>query len=109
LRRQYERLYPTPDWANLSARSTTRRRKSDACQNASSDDSDNDLMDTDGEEETMARPLGKLLQSISDLTRDEERPVKKRKLRQDVIDIQRTKDVGGIQPVSLSISLTCNG
>jgi hypothetical protein len=35
--------------------------------------------------------------------------VKKRKLRQDVIDIQRTKDVGGIQPVSLSISLTCNG
>jgi U3 small nucleolar RNA-associated protein 18 len=66
-------------------------------------------MDTDGEEETMARPLGKLLQSISDLTRDEERPVKKRKLRQDVIDIQRTKDVGGIQPVSLSMSLTCNG
>jgi U3 small nucleolar RNA-associated protein 18 len=60
------------------------------------------------------QPLAKLLQNASDLTRieDNAKSGSKRKLRQEVLDIQRLKDVGKTQPVSTpnqapTTKLTC--
>jgi len=66
-------------------------------------------MDTDEEEEeemTM-QPLARLMQDVTNLTKieDNKKPGGKRKLRQEVIDIQRLKDVGRDQPVRCSSSL----
>ncbi|CAL5874938.1 uncharacterized protein PFLUO_LOCUS9240 [Penicillium psychrofluorescens] len=103
LRRQFERLHPMPEWANPEL--AARRRKTD------SDDSDVGSgveMDTDDDEEQLSmQPLAKLLRNAFDLTRieDSTHAGGKRKLRQEVIDIQRLKDVGKTQPSSID-SLT---
>lgn len=65
-----------------------------------SDVSSVDEMDTDDEGEMSTQPLAKLLQSAGDLLRQELKTGGERRLRQEVIDIQRLKDVGGDQPVS---------
>lgn len=97
LRRQFQRLHPTPEWADPEL--VAKRRKAD------SDDSDAESgaeMDTDDEDEELStNPLAKLLQNVTDLTRvdDNARSGGKRKLRQEVLDIQRLKDVGKAQPV----------
>lgn len=91
LRRQFQQLNPVPDWANPEVNQ------------AKNDGSSADDMDTDDEEEqTSTQPLAKLLQNATDLTRveDNTRAGGKRKLRQEVLDIQRLKDVGRSQPVS---------
>jgi len=97
LRRQFQRLHPTPEWANPEL--TAKRRK----MNSDDSDADSDLqMDSDDEEEQLSlQPLAKLLQNATDLTRieDNARSGGKRKLRQEVLDIQRLKDVGKTQPV----------
>lgn len=64
-------------------------------------------MDTDEEEQMSTQPLAKLLQGATDLTRieDKARGSGKRKLRPEVLDIQRLKDVGGNQPVCLAIQI----
>ncbi|KAJ5172363.1 hypothetical protein N7492_004956 [Penicillium capsulatum] len=99
LRRQFLQLHPTPNWANPEL--AAKRRKTD------SDDSDVDSgeeMDTDAEDEQLSsQPLAKLLQNATNLTRieDNTRSGGKRKLRQEVIDIQRLKDVGKTQPSSV--------
>ncbi|GFF86224.1 probable U3 small nucleolar RNA-associated protein 18 [Aspergillus udagawae] len=94
LRRQFEQLHPVPDWANPEL--NKKRTDSDS-------DRDSD-MDTDDENERLStQPLAKLLQSATDLTTFGEStgPGGKRKLRQEVIDIQRLKDVGKDQPSSI--------
>lgn len=50
-----------------------------------------------------ASPLIKLFQQPNTLVRLDQEPErgKKRKLRPEVIDMQRTKDVGAAQPVSM--------
>ena len=103
LRRQFQRLHPTPDWANPEL--AAKRRKTD------SDDSDagsGEELDSDAEDEQLSmQPLAKLLQNATDLTRveDNARSGGKRKLRQEVLDIQRLKDVGKAQPVGYTTSL----
>ncbi|KAJ5142115.1 Uracil-DNA glycosylase [Penicillium atrosanguineum] len=105
LRRQFQRLHPTPEWANPEL--AAKRRK------INSDDSDADSdqeMESDEEEEEeqlSMQPLAKLLQNSTNLTRieDNARSGGKRKLRQEVLDIQRLKDVGKAQPSSVD-SLT---
>jgi U3 small nucleolar RNA-associated protein 18 len=97
LRRQFEQLHPVPDWANPEL-------------NKKPTDSDSDLdsdMDTDDENERLStQPLAKLLQGATDLTTLGESTGAggKRKLRQEVIDIHRLKDVGKDQPVSFCAS-----
>lgn len=95
LRRQFQRLHPTPEWANPEL--AAKRQK------ISPDDSDSDQeMDSDDEDEQLSmQPLAKLLQNANDLARieDNARTGGKRKLRQEVLDIQRLKDVGKAQPV----------
>ncbi|BCR92374.1 WD40 repeat domain-containing protein [Aspergillus chevalieri] len=99
LRRHFQQLNPVPDWANPEV---------NQAKDKGSDHSDNE-MDTDDEEEQVStQPLAKLLQNATDLTRGVEENTGsggKRKLRQEVVDIQRLKDVGKDQPSSID-SLT---
>ncbi|KAF7719138.1 Small nucleolar ribonucleoprotein complex subunit [Penicillium ucsense] len=101
LRRQFQRMNPLPEWADPEL--AAKRRRVD------SDDSDMDRdeeMDSDEDEPLAAQPLAKLLQNTSDLTRIEDnKPGSKRRLRQEVVNIQRLKDVGKAQPSSID-SLT---
>ena len=104
LRRQYERLHPTPRWAKSSSTApltkTSRRRVSLSVESASvSDGTDSDMsIDSDLRTRHM-QPLVELLQSAGSLIRNDfysyAQGNKRGKLRAGVIDIQRTKDVSG--------------
>ena len=102
LRRQFERLYPVPEWANPSAAQTSRKRRkrrpsnmSDSSEQSSSD-SDKSIDSND----VSTQPLAKLLQNVTSLIQPTTfASGTKRKLRSEVIDIQRLKDVGDAQPV----------
>lgn len=107
LRRLYQQLHPVPDWANPDIVAKQRQKAI----SAGDDDSDADGVDEmdidNAEEETMSmQPLARLLQGATDLTKIEGRAPSngKRKLRQEVLGIQRLKDVGGNQPVSFAPS-----
>ncbi|KAI9812032.1 MAG: hypothetical protein M1827_004924 [Pycnora praestabilis] len=104
LRRQFERLYPVPEWANPSASrpKNKRRRSSGRFSSSGEESSAAEDMDVD-EEELSAQPLSKLLQNADDLTRQRINQKGKRgKFRPDVLDIQRTKDVGDAQPSAVT-------
>ncbi|KAJ5533286.1 hypothetical protein N7494_009838 [Penicillium frequentans] len=97
LRRQFQRMHPTPEWANPELAAMRRNANSDS-------DASGEEMDSDEEDEQLSmQPLAKLLQNATDLTRveDNARSGGKRKLRQEVLDIQRLKDVGKAQPSSV--------
>ena len=108
LRRQFERLYPTPAWA-VQARVTQGSAKSrgynlDASEGSSADPGSEDEMSVDSSG-LSAPPLAKLLQQPKALIREHQGQSRgRRKLRPEVINIQRTKDVGETQPVSLGTS-----
>ena len=91
-------MHPTPDWANPEL--AAKRRKTDS-------DSSGDEMSSDEEDEQLSmQPLAKLLQNATNLARVEDNAARtggKRKLRQEVLDIERLKDVGKAQPVRLWI------
>lgn len=97
LRRQFQRLHPTPEWADPELAAKRRKMNSDD----SDADSDQEMESDDEEEQLSMQPLAKLLQNSTNLTRieDNARSGGKRKLRQEVLDIQRLKDVGKAQPV----------
>ena len=102
LRRQYERLHPTPEWVTYARK--RRRLSQDAGENNDDSDSDVSMADEDGESLLSAKPLADLLRTAGSLTRMtiKSGPSKgKRKLRPEVIDIQRTKDVAGAGPSSI--------
>ncbi|KAI9767451.1 MAG: hypothetical protein M1840_005680 [Geoglossum simile] len=102
LRRQYERLYPFPEWASHVKEPVKKKRKrgSEAIQSSE----DEEMTSEDGteldEEELSAQPLAKLLQDADGLTRNT--AAGSAKLRPEVLDIQRTKDVGGSQPSAIA-------
>lgn len=100
LRRQYERLHPMPDWVRY-ARKKRRLSKHDG---PASDDSDSDIsMDNSS---TAVKPLAELLRSSAFLTRTSPSSIgtsTSRKLRPEVIDIQRLKDVASSGPSSIDV------
>lgn len=96
LRRQYRLLNPTPEWA---LRAKRRRRSSASSLSSTSDNS----MDVD-EEGLSVLPLARLLQSAGSLSRSLENG-KRPKLRPEVLDIQRTRDIPTVEP-SAVLSLT---
>lgn len=96
LRRHFQRLNPVPEWATLE-RPAKRRRRSSATSNSSL--SSNDDMDVDNDD-ISALPLARLLQNADSLKRTS-LPAK-RKLRPEVLDIQRTRDIPMIQPSSIA-------
>ncbi|OCK82997.1 WD40 repeat-like protein [Lepidopterella palustris CBS 459.81] len=105
LRKQFERLYPAPEWANPPASKSTkkkRRRSSDAMSSSEDEDYSADDMDVD-DDHLSAQPLAKLLKDVDALTRrTNSGPNKRRKLQPEVIDIQRMKDISGALPSAIT-------
>ncbi|KAI0890029.1 WD40 repeat-like protein [Annulohypoxylon maeteangense] len=90
LRQQYLRLNPLPAWAReTEERPAKRRRRS----SVAADDSDisEDEADDEGDAEASALPLDKFLRDANSLR--ENKVQKSRKLRPEVIDIQRSRDI----------------
>ncbi|KAH8676264.1 Indigoidine synthase A like protein-domain-containing protein [Xylariales sp. PMI_506] len=88
LRQQYLRLAPTPEWAkSAEERPAKRRRRS----SAASDDSDASDISSSEVDEVSALPLDKFLRDVSTLK--EGNTSKTKKLRPEVIDIQRSRDM----------------
>ncbi|KAI5466127.1 Indigoidine synthase A like protein-domain-containing protein [Mariannaea sp. PMI_226] len=85
LRKQYLQLNPLPTWAREAEdRPSKRRRRSSAATDSSDDDGN------DSDSEISAQPLEKLLRDVNRLAGA---GTKKRRLRPEVIDIQRTREI----------------
>ncbi|KAK4105538.1 WD40 repeat-like protein [Parathielavia hyrcaniae] len=103
LRQQYLRLYPLPDWAkDATTGSKRRRRRSSAASDASSA-LDMEL-DSDGESIDAPLPLDSFLRDASSFlpTAASEASRKRRKLRPETIDIQRTRDIPDTHKAAVS-------
>ncbi len=92
LRQQYLRLYPAPEWANAAGPGSKRRRRRSSAGSASSA-SDMDLSNSDDETTSSPAPLDTFLRSASSFLQDTTTPQKRRKLRPETLDIQRTRDI----------------
>lgn len=98
LRKQFERLYPAPEWA-AHATGTAKKRRRTMDDDESEDQSGSD-MDVD-EQDLSTQPLARLLKDADIMSQNTARgPVKRRKLQPGTIDIQRLKDVAKAGPVS---------
>jgi U3 small nucleolar RNA-associated protein 18 len=97
LRRQFQRLNPVPEWAS-ETRPTKRRRRSSAGSASSMSSNDMDVDD----EDLSQQPLARLLQNADALTRPAITGTKKTKLRPEVLDIQRTRDIPLTQPSAIT-------
>ncbi|KAL8720988.1 MAG: hypothetical protein Q9225_002228 [Loekoesia sp. 1 TL-2023] len=106
LRRQFERLYPVPDWAIQAQSKRDRFENKDRSPNASQDSGQGSSSESEMSvdfDEISAPPLAKLLQQSNAFIRSDPSVQRgKRKLRPEVIDVQRTKDVGVAQPSAIS-------
>ncbi|KAJ8111876.1 hypothetical protein OPT61_g5622 [Boeremia exigua] len=100
LRKQYERLYPAPEWAaHATGKAKKRRRTMDDDESGEESGSD---MDVD-EEDLSTQPLARLLKDADILSRNTARgPAKRRKLQAGTIDIQRLKDVSKAGPSAIT-------
>ncbi|KAH0414919.1 WD40 repeat-like protein, partial [Aureobasidium melanogenum] len=88
LRKHYEMLNPVPDWAVEAAQKGPRKKRRLSYDDLDAEsDEDMDMDDEEGDDDVSAEPLSKLLQGGGLVRRTEN---KKRKLRPEVIDIQRT-------------------
>lgn len=89
LRQQYLRLYPRPAWAQeAEGRATKRRRRRSSASSFSSSGSEGSDADDD---DPSALPLEKFLRDANSFA--VQGGQKKRKLRPETIDIQRTRDI----------------
>ncbi|KAF2711461.1 WD40 repeat-like protein [Pleomassaria siparia CBS 279.74] len=92
LRKQYQRLYPTPNWA-MHATGKSKRKRTRTMEDGESGDESASDMDVD-EEDLSTQPLARLLKDADILSKNTARnPAKRRKLQAGTIDIQRLKDV----------------
>ncbi|KAF4624737.1 hypothetical protein G7Y89_g13433 [Cudoniella acicularis] len=98
LQRQFERLYPVPEWAKPSGRPAKRRRRSSAASNSSLASDEMDMDDDD----LSTLPLARLLQDASSLSKTPIATNKRPKLRPEVLDIQRSRDIPLVQPSAIS-------
>ncbi|KAF2800606.1 WD40 repeat-like protein [Melanomma pulvis-pyrius CBS 109.77] len=102
LRKQYQRLYPTPEWALHATGKTKRKRTRTMGDGESGDESASD-MDVDEEEDLSTQPLARLMKDADILSRNTSRsPAKRRKLQAGTIDIQRLKDVSKNGPSAVT-------
>ncbi|KAK6388855.1 U3 snoRNP protein, partial [Oleoguttula sp. CCFEE 5521] len=94
LRRQFELLTPRPEWAAHASQQPARKRRRLSGDVSSSDDEAAYADDVDIDDEIPnTAPLAKLLQDAQTLVREPEKGSgKKRKIRPETLDIQRTKD-----------------
>lgn len=87
LRREFLRINPLPEWAQTS-RPTKRRRRSSASSGSSPDNSGGE----EEEENVEAQPLEEFLRNVNKLS-GYGSGGEKRRLRPEVIDIQRTREI----------------
>lgn len=106
LRKQYERLYPAPEWALHATGKANKKRRRTMDEDESGEGSASD-MDMD-EEDLSSQPLARLLKDADILSRTVRGPVKKRKLQAGTVDIQRLKDVSKAGPVSTASRIEMN-
>ena len=99
LQDHFERLYPRPEWAKISEHIHRKKRRRTSGSESSGDCEDSDTISVDLDN-LSSQPLSKLLQSSNSLTQTPNKNSTARKLRPDNLDIQRSKDVGGVQPVN---------
>jgi U3 small nucleolar RNA-associated protein 18 len=95
LRRQFERIYPIPDWALPPKSTVRRRRQSSVSSRSSAEDMDVDEECENAPVNLSAPPLAVLLKSTAPLTASKSR--KSPKLRPEVIDISRLPDANQAQ------------
>lgn len=107
LRQQYLRLYPLPEWAKPATSKRRRRRSSAAASDSNSDLSGSDFSadenDDDGEIDSSTLPLDAFLRSASSFA-PASNSQKRRKLRPETIDIQRTRDISDAHSKSSGVS-----
>ncbi|KAL9087265.1 MAG: hypothetical protein Q9165_006759 [Trypethelium subeluteriae] len=106
LRRQYELLNQTPDWAKFSTSQPPPRKRRKSNPEASSSSSEYSSAD---ENETnlsnlhpTTAPLAELLRSTSELTRSSHSSHPHRSFRPSVLNIQRTRDISGPSPSAIT-------
>ncbi|KXX77897.1 hypothetical protein MMYC01_205036 [Madurella mycetomatis] len=98
LRQQYLRLYPLPEWAKDATTSSSKRRR----RRGSSAASDSDMeVDSDGESVDSPMPLDTFLRDANSFTAATNAR-KRRKLRPETIDIQRTRDIADTHKAAVS-------
>jgi len=103
LRQQYERLHPTPGWVKYARKKQKRSHNHD-----DNSDTDSDIS-IDSPSAGSVKPLAELLRSTGPLTRQGQdpgsdtatSPSRTLKLRPEVIDIQRLKDIASSGPSSI--------
>ncbi|CAO2654110.1 Nn.00g108430.m01.CDS01 [Neocucurbitaria sp. VM-36] len=100
LRKQYERLYPTPEWAIHATGRANKKRRRTMNEDESGEESASD-MDVD-EEDLSTQPLAKLLKDADILSRTTRSSAKRRKLQAGTVDIQRLKDVAKAGPSAIT-------
>lgn len=98
LRRQYERLYPVPDWAVHATGKTKRKRR-----HIDDDESDvESASDTEMNDDDLSTlPLARLLKDADIMSQTSKNSAKRRKLQAGTVEIARLKDVAGAGPVSI--------
>jgi hypothetical protein len=97
LRKQYQRLYPTPDWA-LQATGKLKRKRTRTAEEGESEEESASDMDVD-DDDLSTQPLARLLKDADILSRVSNGPAKRRKLQAGTVSIQRLKDVSSKGPV----------
>ncbi|KAH9861509.1 hypothetical protein J1614_011256 [Plenodomus biglobosus] len=100
LRRQYERLYPAPDWATHATGKANKKRRRTVGDDESGEESASD-MDVD-DEDLSTQPLARLLKDADLLSRTSTSTAKRRRLQAGTVDIQRLKDVTKSGPSAIT-------
>lgn len=104
LRKQFELLNPAPEWAQTALQKPARKkRRLSGDEDSSKGEHSGEEMDIDDDDLPSVAPLSKLLQDSESLVRQSGPGAgKKRKLKPEVVDIQRAKDIPGLQPSAIT-------
>ncbi|KAI8938839.1 hypothetical protein NX059_004702 [Plenodomus lindquistii] len=100
LRKQYQRLYPAPEWAAHATGKANKKRRRTMDDDESGEESASD-MDVD-DDDLSTQPLARLLQDADLLSRTSTSTAKRRKLQAGTVDIQRLKDVTKSGPSAIT-------
>lgn len=102
LRKQFELLHPAPQWAKMALQKPAKKKRRTMEYIGSDEEVSENDMELD-EDLPSSAPLDQLLQDAQSLVRQAGPGAgKKRKIRPEVIDIQRQKDVAGVQPSAIT-------
>ncbi|KAL2139995.1 hypothetical protein VTI28DRAFT_4425 [Corynascus sepedonium] len=106
LRQQYLRLYPLPDWAKDATTGSRRRRRRSSAGSAGSTASSDMEVDSDGESVGAPLPLDAFLRDANSFAAStaaaQDGSRKRRKLRPETLDIQRTRDIPDTHKAAVS-------